>query len=208
MIGSLLRTGYDNLRARGRLESRLQRMEGESFHVPYLDIDEEQIFRQRPDHEELLWEFYNLPKENDTDLKAGDIVYEVEEVAVIESGELVYKAKRFLDRAGFDGNVRLTLDFGDVTPQSVRKLSDYPLYERIDGKAWIERDIPESGDVDSIRDRLVFLHPWSGPDRFDVSLLNLNRSLAALWNDPDTIQETREAKVRWERYNRDRERWR
>jgi len=207
-IASSLRTGYDNLRAREHLESQLQRLEGETFHVPYLNLDEEQIFRQRPNHEELLWEFYNLPEENDTELKAGDIVYEVEEVAVIESGGLVYKTNRFLDRASFDGKARLTFDFGDITPRSVRRLSEYPLYDRIDGKAWIDRNIPESGDTGSIRDRLIFLHPWSNPGQFNKSLLNLNRLLAAVWNSPDTIQEAQEANVQWEKFNWNRERWR
>jgi len=197
-MGETANTPLQRLRYRRILENRLVALEGVEFHIPVLDTDAEQQLIQRPDYEDLLVEFYCDPEPNDTDLKKGDIVYEITGVSVNENSSARYWLDRALRRTQFDAQIQMTLDFKGPTPNSLNTIEDCPFYHEEEAK--FRREV--GGE------QWLFFFDWDGMKKVDEMLAMFNQSMACVWNTAKTIEEAERQLEAWKQFNQAKERWR
>lgn len=189
-VRNRIRSVRKNIRKSRELESELEGIQGTKFHIPYFETEELQQIRLNDDHWELLAEFYLNPDPNDTDLKAGEITYQVTSVEVEERSGLIYNLNKIVEKTEFDASVNLTLDFGERAPRDLLRITDHPNYDHFDGEARLTYE----------RDQLIFQHDWQDLRKFGAALLELNRLISYLWNSPQTVEEAREEAAKWEAF--------
>lgn len=170
---------------------------GTTFHLPLLETEQRQQFRQRSDYEELIQEFYASPSPVDSHLASDTLTYRITGVDTWESFGFLYKLNRIAGRTEFDGGVKLDLDFEDdsIPPLS---FSHHPWYDDLE----LRIDHYHRGS------EMTLYHEYTDLDTLASTLWLFNEILATLWETPQTIPELVEDAAKWEGYNRFKEEFR
>lgn len=190
-----MKEGYHRIRYQSELEDELEdTLVGKEFYLPIFETEEEQLIRQRPDYEELLFDLYGNPETGDLEIEHEKISYRIDEVTIKEQTGVLYKLNRFLGRTDFQGWLEIELDFGEEKLQYL-DFHKHPLYEDLDARI-------DYYDHHSV---LTIHHEFKDLEALGEMLFRFNRILATCWSVPDTIPELREEAQKWEVYNRFKE---
>lgn len=186
-----LKQGYLRFRYQSELEDELEdTLVGKEFHLPIFETEGEQLLRQRPDYEELLFDLYGIPEPVDLEIDHKKISYRIVEVTVKEQTGVLYKLNRLLGRTDFQGWLEIKLDFGEEELQHL-DFHKHPLYEGLEARL----------DYYDHHSELTIHYGFEDLEALGEMLFRFNRILATCWSVPDTIPELRQETQKWEIYN-------
>lgn len=192
-----VREALDRLQYRGELEENIKELVGTVYHVPVFETEEFQELLQRPNAEELLFEYFADPAPADTPLKSDEVAYTIVEADIEETGGLMYRLQRALDRTEFDAQVTFRMEFDDSRiPQP--GLAGHSLYDEIDGwiRSYTHQDHFEVG------------HEYSSMDHLYWNLYLINVQIFRTWAKPQTFSELFDYAAQWENFNQFKEKFR
>lgn len=189
-----IREAVSRLRTRSEIEKELEEMSvGTEFHLPLFETEEKQRLRQAPDREDLYDELYATPNPADVRFEHENQSYRIESVSVREKNSILYKLKRALGKADFQGWVEISIDTGENPLPA--GLTEHPHYEVMDTTIRYRFRDTEA----------TLTYEFEDIEQIGGELYVFNRILSSCWEQPETISELREGIQKWEMFNQFRE---
>ncbi|MCU4753413.1 hypothetical protein OB919_15725 [Halobacteria archaeon AArc-curdl1] len=193
----LAKQAYHRLRYRSILTEELtETLVEKEFHLPIFGAEEMQMIRQRPDYEELLFDFYANPEPVDLNIDHENLSYRIEGITVKENSGILYRLNRLLGRTEYSGRLHIKITTGETALPT--GLTKHPDYEHLDARIEYYHNSTDA----------TLYHEFRGLEEASQMLFEFNRILATCWSLPETIPEHLEEIPKWKTFNQFKEQMR